>query len=46
MESEIILEYLKKKLMAKNCIVTQIASDGASTMLSLLQKALLHEVAF
>jgi hypothetical protein len=32
--------------LAKNCIVAQIALDGDSTTLSLLQKTLLHEVAF
>ena len=45
MESEIILECFKK-LLAKNCIVAQIALDGDSTTLSLLQKTLLQEVAF
>jgi hypothetical protein len=45
MESEIILECFQK-LLQKNCVVAQIALDGDSTTLSLLQKTLLHEVAF
>ena len=45
MESEIILECFKK-LLAKNCVVSQIALDGDSTTLSLLQKTLVKEVAF
>ena len=45
MESEIILECFQK-LLKKNCVVAQIALDGDSTTLSLLQKTLLHEVAF
>ena len=45
MESEIILECFKK-LLQKNCVVAQIALDGDSTTLSLLQKTLMHEVAF
>ena len=39
LESEIILECFKK-LLAKNCVVSQIALDGDSTTLSLLQKIL------
>jgi len=45
MESEIILECFQK-LFKKNCVGAQIALDGDSTTLSLLQKTLLHEVAF
>ena len=45
MESEIILECFQN-LLKKNCVVAQIALDGDSTTLSLLQKTLLHEVAF
>ena len=45
MESEIILECFQK-LLRKNCVVAQIALDGDSTTLSLLQKTLIKEVAF
>ena len=45
MESEIILECFQN-LLKKNCVVAQIALDGDSTTLSLLQKTLLPEVAF
>ena len=45
MESEIILECFQK-LLRKNCVVAQIALDGDSTTLSLLQKTLIDEVAF
>ena len=45
MESEIILECFQK-LCEKQCVVSQIALDGDSTTLSLLQKTLINEVAF
>ena len=44
-ESEIILECFQK-LCEKQCVVSQIALDGDSTTLSLLQKTLINEVAF
>ena len=45
MESEIILECFNK-LVEKNCVIGQIALDGDSTTLSLLQKTLIKEIAY
>ena len=45
MESEIIHECFQK-LLQRNCVIGQIALDGDSTTLSLLQKTLLHEIAY
>ena len=45
MESEIILECFQK-LLTDNCVVGQIALDGDSTTLSLLQKTLINDIAY
>ena len=45
MESEIILECFNK-LVEKNCVIGQIALDGDSATLSILQNTLIKEIAY